>query len=61
MAVLYAGKRNPYIVKNILPIAFMILINIVPLKEVVLNIIEATIRIDAIKPIISILFNLNSY
>ena len=39
-----------------LPIAFIILINIVPLKEVVLNTIEATIRIDAIKPIISILF-----
>ena len=30
----------------------------VPLKEVVLNTIETTIRIDAIKPIISILFNL---
>lgn len=53
--------ENPYTVKNILPMAFIILINMVPLKEVVLNTIETTISIEAIKPIISILFNINSY
>lgn len=56
IAVDIAGNMNPYIMKNILPIPFNILISTVPLKVVVLNIIDITTKLEAMRPIISILF-----